>query len=147
LNFKIEIRKNKKKRAHLNLTGLISLPRATHLPIFSARTAQLVTGAPTRGPGVAAAHGSAARAHCAQTGDGGLSPRPLTAGPARQQLILHNACACLLPEPLTGGSTSSAVFLLKSDSLLVTRSAEAACACDLVEDFRFRLGSDIALPF
>jgi hypothetical protein len=43
---------------------------------------------------------------------------------ARQPLILHNACACLLPEPLTGGSTSSAVFLLKSDSLLSTRSAD-----------------------
>jgi hypothetical protein len=66
---------------------------------------------------------------------------------ARQPLILHNACACLLPEPLTGGSTSSAVFLLKSDSLLATRSAEAVCACDLVGDFRFRLGSDIALSF
>jgi hypothetical protein len=80
------------------------------------------------------------------TDDGQLSPRPPTAGPARQQLSLHNACACLLPEPLIGGSISSVVFLLKSDSLLATKSAETACACDFVGDFRFLLSSDIALP-
>jgi hypothetical protein len=30
------------------------------------------------------------------------------AGPARHQYIPHNVCVCLLPEPLTGGSTPSA---------------------------------------
>jgi hypothetical protein len=69
---KENIKRKKKGSAEPHWADFFS--PAAHLPLFSARTARLVTCAPTRGPGVAAAHGSTMR--------GLLRAEAMTDGPA-----------------------------------------------------------------